>query len=113
MLESRFCGLPFSRLQYQYRIFTNGLSGIIRMGQNPDDGSIAYFADHGGSTGRSRSKYSLASPVKAQAAEATSLRCCGHVFPIVGMDGNEVRNNEAPQQLGALSRRLQRASYCI
>jgi hypothetical protein len=61
MLESRFCGLPFSRLQYQYRIFTNRLSGIISMGQIPYDGSIAHFPDNGGSVGRSRSKYSLAS----------------------------------------------------
>ena len=60
MLESRFRGLPLSRLQYQHRIFTNGLSRIIRMGQNPDDGSIAHFPDNGGSVGRSRSKHSLA-----------------------------------------------------
>jgi hypothetical protein len=59
MLESRFCGLPLSRLQYQYRIFTNGLSRIISMGQNPYDGSIAHFPDNGGSVGRSRSKHSL------------------------------------------------------
>ena len=60
MLESRFCGLPLSRLQYQYRIFPNGLSRIISVGQSAHDDSIANFPDHGGSAGRSRSKYSLA-----------------------------------------------------
>src|ERR1700733_2494375 len=74
MLESRFCGLPFSRLQYQHRIFTNGLSRIIGMGQAPYDGSIAHFPDDGGSVGSSRSKYSLAAWVTIQAAETTSLK---------------------------------------
>jgi len=72
MLESGFCGLPFSRLQYQYRIFANGLSRIINLGQNPYDGSIAHFPNNGGSVGRSRSEHSLASSVKTQAAESAS-----------------------------------------
>src|SRR5580658_3934270 len=74
MLESRIRGLPLSRLQYQHRIFTNGLSRIIRMGQNPDDGSIAHFPDNGGSVGRSRGKHSLAARVTIPAAETTALR---------------------------------------
>ena len=73
MLESRFCGLPFSRLQYQYRIFTNGLSRLVNMGQTTHDGSSAHFPDHGGTVGSSRGKHSLASSVKAQPAESTSL----------------------------------------
>src|ERR1700678_2254824 len=60
MLESRLCGLPFSRLQYQYRIFTNRLSRIISMGQSTHDDSIAHFPDHGSSAGSSRSKHPLA-----------------------------------------------------
>lgn len=71
MLEPRFCGLPFSRLQYQYRFFTNGLSRIINMGQTPYDGSIAHLPDNRGSVGSSRGKYSLASSVKTQGAEST------------------------------------------
>jgi hypothetical protein len=71
MLESRFRGLPLSRLQYQHRIFANGLSRIISMGQNPYDGAIAHFPDNGGSVGRSRSKHSLA--VTIQAAETTAF----------------------------------------
>src|ERR1700733_4929755 len=76
MLESRFCGLPFSRVQYEYRVFTNGLPRIISMGQNPYDGSIAHFPDHGGSVGCSRSKHSLAAWVTIQAAEVIPCLIC-------------------------------------
>ncbi len=60
MLESRFRGLPFSRLQHQHCIFANGLSRFVRMGQNTHDGSIADFPDNGGPIGSSRGKHSLA-----------------------------------------------------
>jgi hypothetical protein len=59
MLESRLCGLPFPRVQYQHSIFTNGLSRLINMGQTPDDGSSAHFIDYSGSAGGAGGKYSL------------------------------------------------------
>src|SRR6202167_3784245 len=74
MLESRFCGLPFSRLQYQYRIFANGLSCLIGVGKSAHDGSIAHFPDHGGAVGGSRGKYSLA-------AWVTTLQACLRKMP--------------------------------
>jgi hypothetical protein len=48
------------------------------MGQNPHDGSIAYFPHNGGSVGRSRSKYSLASALDLTVAEAPDRE--GHDF---------------------------------
>src|ERR1700733_12298382 len=66
MLESRFCGLSLPCLQYQYRIFTNGLSSLVNVGQTTHDGSIAHFPDHGSPVGRSRSKYSLASALDSK-----------------------------------------------
>ena len=55
-----FVDYLFSRLQHQHRIFTNGLSRTISVGQTAYDGSIAHFLDNGGSVGSSRRKYSLA-----------------------------------------------------
>src|ERR1700721_1068480 len=46
------------------------------MGQNPYDGSIAHFPDHGGSVGCSRRKHSLAAWVAIQAAEVIPWLIC-------------------------------------
>ena len=74
MLESGFCGLSFSGLQYQYRFFTNGLSGVVRVGQDTHDDSIAHFADNGGSIGRARGKHSLVSASSVTTPREFKLR---------------------------------------
>jgi hypothetical protein len=55
----RFCGLSFSRLQYQHCFFTHRRARAVALGQAADDGAGLDFAGDAGHSRGSGSEYSL------------------------------------------------------